>query len=133
MKLNENIRNFRRFRNMSQAELAAQLSKSKSVISHWESGENSPDLDSCEKLCRILKVTPNQLFGWEENREYTRWLQEQQSIREHIDKMTKEKQDLEFQIAAYTAKLTQLSKDNDDGECTEAPKRSISNKSNKGN
>lgn len=70
MKLNECIREFRRFRNMSQAELAEKISKSKSVISHWESGENSPDPDSCEKLCKVLKVTPNQLFGWEDNPDY---------------------------------------------------------------
>ena len=115
MKLNENIRNFRKFRNLSQADLAAQISKSKSVISHWESGENSPDLDSCEKLCRILKVTPNELFGWEENRDYVRWLKEQQSIRDHIEKMNKEKQQLEFEIAAYTAKLSQINnKDTDE-------------------
>lgn len=102
MKLNENIRNFRRFRNMSQADLAKKISKSKSVISHWESGENSPDLDSCEKLCKILNVTPNQLFGWEKNPEYESHVQKLEKIQceinvlyDKINNMQKEITDLE--------------------------------------
>jgi len=98
MKLNENIRNFRRFRNMSQAELAAQISKSKSVISHWESGENSPDLDSCEKLCKILRVTPNQLFGWEENPDYIIHVRKMEKYQSDIDRLQEEIFNLQKQI-----------------------------------
>lgn len=113
-KINENIRNFRTFRGIKQQELADQLGKSKSVISNWERGENSPDVEICAQLCKILKVTPNELFGWDTNPEYERWLEEQKSIMEHIEKMTKEKQELELQIAAYNAKLAQLKQDSID-------------------
>ena len=99
MKLNENIRNFRRFRNMSQAELARLMSKSKSVISHWENGENSPDLDSVEKLCQILKVSPNELFGWEENIEYVEHIKRINAIKDQINKLQESKESIEAQIS----------------------------------
>lgn len=98
MKLNECIREFRRFRNLSQAELAEKISKSKSVISHWESGENSPDPDSCEKLCKILKVTPNQLFGWEENPDYVRHTSKLKEYQEQIDALQEEIFNIQRQI-----------------------------------
>lgn len=101
MQLNENIRNFRKFRNLSQSELAKQIQKSKSVISHWESGENSPDLDSCEKLCQILKVTPNQLFGWEPHPEYEQYVKRLKQYQDEINDLRKEAQYIE-------AKITQL-------------------------
>ena len=69
-KLNENIKNFRLFRNITQSELAELVGKSKNVISNWERGDNSPDPDTIEKLCQILRVTPNQIFGWERSPEY---------------------------------------------------------------
>ena len=71
--LNENIKNFRTFRGINQESLASLLGKTKSVISNWERGANSPDPDSIEALCKYLDVTPNQIFGWETNPEYEEW------------------------------------------------------------
>lgn len=71
--LNENIKNFRTFRGINQESLASLLGKTKSVISNWERGANSPDPDSIESLCKYLDVTPNQIFGWETNPEYEEW------------------------------------------------------------
>lgn len=90
MKLNENIKNFRTFRGIKQQQLADALGKSKSVISNWERGENSPDVESCEKICRILKVTPNELFGWEENRDYLNHLHRIQAYQERISSLRSE-------------------------------------------
>lgn len=98
MKLNENIKNFRIFRGIKQQQLADALGKSKSVISNWERGENSPDPDSCEKLCKILKVTPNQLFGWEENPDYVKHVQKMQKYQADIDKLRVEIYNLQRQI-----------------------------------
>lgn len=69
-KINENIRKFRIFRNIKQSQLADLLGKSKNTISNWERGDNDPDPDTIEKICKILNVTPNQLFGWEPHKEY---------------------------------------------------------------
>ena len=98
MKLNENIRKFRLFRKMTQDDLAKQLSKSKSVISHWEKGENSPDLDSCESLCRILEVTPNQLFGWEDNPDYEAFNRRMSAYQEKIQELMAQKRIIEKEI-----------------------------------
>lgn len=101
MNINENIKNFRTFRGIKQQDLADMLGRSKSVISNWERGENSPDLDSCEKLCKILRVTPNQLFGWEKNEEYEAW-------QARIQKTEKEIRDIRKRINSYQAALKRL-------------------------
>jgi transcriptional regulator with XRE-family HTH domain len=73
--INIYIRDFRNFRQMTQEELAKQIGKSKNVVSNWEKGLNRPDVDSVEKICKILHVTPNQLFGWEPLPEYEHYTQ----------------------------------------------------------
>lgn len=69
-KVNENLAKYRNFRGIKQADLAAALCKSRNTVSNWESAGNAPDLDTIEKICKILDITPNQLFGWEPNPEY---------------------------------------------------------------
>lgn len=71
--IGENIKKFRVFRKMTQVELGEAVGRSKNVVSNWERGDNAPDLDTLEKICKILKVTPNQMFGWEPNEEYERY------------------------------------------------------------
>lgn len=104
----DNIRKFRTFRGIKQQDLADTLDRTKSVISNWERGENSPDVEICEKLCKILKVTPNELFGWEPNRDYEQWVHERAKIESEIRDMQMQKAALEERIAAYAAKLAPL-------------------------
>ena len=111
--VNENIRDFRKFRGLSQKELGQMLNKSTNVVSNWENGLHSPDLDTLEKMCRLLNVTPNQMFGWEKNAEYVQWLEKQSRMRFEIERMTNEKKDLEKRIAAYTAALNKVTNDID--------------------
>lgn len=101
MKLNENIKNFRTFRGIKQQELADALGRSKSVISNWERGENSPDLESCEKMCRIFGVTPNELFGWDDNKEYMEWLKNSHQLELELVDMENQKKELEKRIRRY--------------------------------
>lgn len=98
MKLNENIKNFRTFRRITQQELADMLGKSKSVISNWERGENSPDLEICERLCRIFNVTPNELFGWEDNKEYLDYIKRCKEYQQEIDELISQKGIIEKKI-----------------------------------
>ena len=98
MKLNENIKNFRTFQQITQQDLADMLGKSKSVISNWERGENSPDLDSCEQLCKIFKVTPNELFGWEENQEYLQFIKRIGDYQKKLSELRAQKDIIEKQI-----------------------------------
>lgn len=77
--IGENIKNFRVFRKMTQVELGTAVERSKNVVSNWERGDNTPDLDTLEKICRVLNVTPNQIFGWEPCPDYERYLQKKES------------------------------------------------------
>lgn len=115
MKLNENIRNFRLFRGITQSELAAHLGKSKNVISNWERGDNSPSPDEVEKLCQILNVTPNQIFGWEQMPEYNRYLEQQRvqmvkinGIKRKQELLMKELGELNRQLSAEKQRLNNI-------------------------
>lgn len=109
--IGDNIRSFRTFRGLSQKALGDKLGKSANVVSNWETGTHSPDLDTTEKLCQVLDVTPNELFGWETNLEYDRWLEDQTEILEELNKMSEEKNALEARMAEYTERLRGLNKD----------------------
>lgn len=63
-KVNENIRLYRKKNKLSQSDLAKLLGKTKNVISNWERGDNSPRADTLEEICRILKITPDDIYGW---------------------------------------------------------------------
>lgn len=108
--IGENIKNFRTFRGIKQQDLANRLGKSKSVISNWERGENSPDVETCAELCKILDVTPNELFGWEINLEYDRWLEDQTELLEEMNKIYDEKNALEKRLLEYQKRLSALNK-----------------------
>lgn len=96
--IGENIKNFRTFRNIKQQDLANQLGKSKSVISNWERGENSPDVEICAKLCHLLRVTPNQLFGWEPNPEYEKFKSELEKARKELKSLYEKRDQINKEI-----------------------------------
>lgn len=74
--LSASIKNFRSFRNMSQRKLAEKLNKSVNTVANWERGLSCPDVKTLIDLCRILQITPNQLLGWDDNKEYIDYLVE---------------------------------------------------------
>lgn len=97
MNLGSNIRKFRQEKNLKQEDLANKLGKSTSVISNWEKGINRPDADTIGQICKILSITPNELFDWDkmENAE-TDVVSEIVKIYEKLD--AKHKKFLEQQI-----------------------------------
>lgn len=105
--LNENIRKFRELRKLTQKQFAERLNKSRNVISNWERGENSPDPDTVEQICKILEVTPNQIFGWEPCPDYERYLEKMNAIKSKIDALSRKKSEIESELE----KARQLLKD----------------------
>ena len=105
--LNENIRKFRELRKLTQKQFAERLNKSRNVISNWERGENSPDPDTVEQICKILGVTPNQIFGWEPCPDYERYLEKMNAIKSKIDALSRKKSEIESELE----KARQLLKD----------------------
>ena len=89
-KVNENIKNFREMRRLTQKKFSEKLNKSRNVISNWERGENSPDPDTIEEICKILNVSPSQLFGWEPCPDYERYLNQLNELVDQENKINKE-------------------------------------------
>lgn len=110
-KVNENIRKFRNFRGLSQKQLGQQLSKSANVISNWETGTHSPDLDMIQDICKVLKINPNELFGWEENREYLEFKKRMEQYQMRIEDLQKQKQAIEKEIDSLEKKSKEFSSD----------------------
>ena len=104
-KLPENIKNFRIIRGYSQKELADMLHKSPNVISNWERGINSPEVDLVETMCKIFQCSPNEIFGWEESQELV--------VLEEFKNLQKEKNDIEKRIVEYAKRLNNYKNNND--------------------
>jgi len=104
-KVNENIAKFRKFRKMTQADLAKQLGKSKNSVSNWESNGNTPDLDTIEKICNILRVSPNELFGWADNPEYLDYENRIKKTKERIKEINAMKENLERELRRLEAEV----------------------------
>ncbi|MCD8380337.1 MAG: helix-turn-helix domain-containing protein [Lachnospiraceae bacterium] len=63
--LNENIRNLRKSRGLSQDELAARLHVVRQTISKWENGLSVPDSEMLIKLAAVFEVSVSDLLGAE--------------------------------------------------------------------
>ena len=61
--LNKAIKEEKRF---SQVELAKHMDVAPASVNKWMSG-GAPSLDKLPMLCEILEITPNELFGYQEN------------------------------------------------------------------
>lgn len=104
--LSENIKNFRLLRRMSQADLAKIVHRSPNVVSNWERGINSPDVEIVEQMCRLFKVTPNMMYGWDESEELKEFLDEKAQMIREMDDMIKQKEELESRIKDFSEKIS---------------------------
>jgi len=58
-----NLRQLRKSRGLTQAQLADQLFVSTQAVSKWERGESSPDISHVRKLTELLRVSADALLG----------------------------------------------------------------------
>ena len=61
--LNENLRNIRKAKGLSQEELAIKLNVVRQTVSKWEKGRSVPDADLLVRLAEELDTTPAALLG----------------------------------------------------------------------
>lgn len=61
--LNENLRNVRKQKGLSQQELANRLNVVRQTVSKWEKGLSVPDADMLVKIAEILEVSVEELLG----------------------------------------------------------------------
>ena len=57
------IRELREEAQLTQTELAKQLSTSQRNVSNWETGANEPDLSAVMRLAEVFGVSLDELFG----------------------------------------------------------------------
>lgn len=68
MTLNENIRQLRMARNLSQVDLAKALGVTKQSISNWENNNIQPSIDMLIHLARFFSVSTDYLLGLEQQK-----------------------------------------------------------------
>jgi transcriptional regulator with XRE-family HTH domain len=56
------LRTWREQRGLRQEDLAKTIDTTKSVVSRWEIGERSPDMESFFRTCAALELSPVQFF-----------------------------------------------------------------------
>lgn len=105
-KLPENLKNLRLMRGFSQKQLGELLNKSPNAISNWEKGMTSPDVDLLETICKVLKVTPNQLYGWDKCQELEDFLTHQSELLDQINVLTKKRDEIDKLLQEYAVKLS---------------------------
>lgn len=106
MNIGEQIKNFRLLRRMSQADVAKVVHRSPNVISNWERGLNTPDVEIVDQLCELFKVTPNMMYGWDTCPELDDFLSEKAQLIDEMDEMIKQKELLEQQIKSHAEKIS---------------------------
>ena len=63
IKISENLRRFRKEKNLTQESLANMLSITPQSVSKWERGEGYPDITMLPSLANCLGVTVDALLG----------------------------------------------------------------------
>lgn len=61
--LNENIKNLRKSKGLSQEELAVKLNVVRQTVSKWENGLSVPDVDMLIALSQVLDTPVSTLLG----------------------------------------------------------------------
>lgn len=61
--ISTNITRYRELSGMTQKELAQKLNVTPSRISNWEQGANCPTIDILFKVCEVLGVSINDIYG----------------------------------------------------------------------
>ncbi len=69
MNIGNKLTNLRKEHHLSQEEAAFKLGVTRQTISKWETEESKPDFDKINLICDLYNVTPNELFGNENEKE----------------------------------------------------------------
>jgi transcriptional regulator with XRE-family HTH domain len=66
------LRASRQSKKLNQEQLAELIGAANTSVSEWENGRHRPGMDQINKLCNVLEVDPNWLYG----EEYSKILRE---------------------------------------------------------
>lgn len=63
MKFSKNLQELRTSRGLSQEQLADKIGVSRQAIGAWESGKTMPEIDKVAQICKVFKVSADELLG----------------------------------------------------------------------
>jgi len=81
--MGEQIRKYRKAARISQQSLAEQMNVTRNSVINWEAGKYRPDADLFPKLCHILGISLNDLFGLQPGTAESVSMHEQELIRQY--------------------------------------------------
>ena len=64
--IGKNILESMKVKGITQSELAKLLGVKQNTVSQWINGVNEPNCQTIVKLCYVLEITPNEIFGWKD-------------------------------------------------------------------
>ena len=64
--IGKNILESIKVKGITQTELAKLLGVKQNTVSQWINGVNEPNCQTIVKLCYVLEITPNEIFGWKD-------------------------------------------------------------------
>lgn len=67
MSINEELKRARKRAGFTQKQVYEQTGITDTTLSNWETGLARPDVDSLAVLCRLYKVSPNEIYQIEED------------------------------------------------------------------
>ena len=79
-----NLKIYRKLKKMTQKDLAEALDVTHSSISSWELGKNSIDMDMLNKICKILDITPTEMYAANNSYEVAETNEEMKKHMEYI-------------------------------------------------
>ena len=82
----DKLRELRRARNLTQAQLAEQLGVSTSAVGMYEQGRREPDSTMLLKICAVLNTTTDYLLGLDDGKSLNQ--NENRNVSEVIDEFT---------------------------------------------
>lgn len=66
--LGDKLKEERKKRNLTQADMAVKLGMKRSTYSLYESGKREPNIDSLQEIASMLGITLDELVGWEKEK-----------------------------------------------------------------
>ncbi len=107
--LSDNLKYIRLIRGLSLNQVGAKLGKAANTIANWEKGKISPPIDDVVLLCDIYNISLNQLTGFEQCPEIIDFMEKQRRILTSLEKLQKERAEIDRQIKSLTEELSRES------------------------
>ena len=60
----ENLKRYRKAKKWTQEKVAKRVHIDRTTYSKYESGNATPSVETCIRLCLALDISPNELMGW---------------------------------------------------------------------